>query len=371
MKKLTLLKSMLLLCALIAGNGNVWAQFVVEKVTATSGLVAGEKYIITCTSQDVAMGPISSSGSSANKCYTPIDISISGSILTCSPSSVAILTLGGTTDAWTLNTNLSGNYLSLTGYSNELKAAATVSANNTENWKISFSDGNVTIQNVSYPTGKSNNSTVRRIEYNKSSGSERFACYGSTQEAVQLYHITGYNASITSAAKYATFNSPCILDFSTTGITVYTAQDNTTSVGLTEVTSGKVPANTPVVLYKADADGTAINVPVAASADAIAGTNDLRVSTGTDVANMYVLAMNPTIGFYKWSGASDLSAGKVYLLGTSASRDFLGFEETTNISEIEKVRESGNETFFNLAGQRVAQPTKGMYIVNGKKVVIK
>ena len=27
--------------------------------------------------------------------------------------------------------------------------------------------------------------------------------------------------------------------------------------------------------------------------------------------------------------------------------------------------------FYNLAGQRVAQPTKGLYIVNGKKVVIK
>ena len=27
--------------------------------------------------------------------------------------------------------------------------------------------------------------------------------------------------------------------------------------------------------------------------------------------------------------------------------------------------------YYNLAGQRVAQPTKGLYIVNGKKVVIK
>jgi len=27
--------------------------------------------------------------------------------------------------------------------------------------------------------------------------------------------------------------------------------------------------------------------------------------------------------------------------------------------------------FYNLAGQRVAQPAKGLYIVNGKKVIIK
>ena len=27
--------------------------------------------------------------------------------------------------------------------------------------------------------------------------------------------------------------------------------------------------------------------------------------------------------------------------------------------------------YYNLAGQRVAQPTKGLYIINGRKVVIK
>jgi phage terminase large subunit-like protein len=94
-----------------------------------------------------------------------------------------------------------------------------------------------------------------------------------------------------TAAEYATYvNTTKPLDFSATGITVYTATDNETSVTLNEVATGKVPANTPVVLYKAGADGTPISVPVIASADAIGGTNDLRVSTGTDVANMYVLA---------------------------------------------------------------------------------
>lgn len=43
--------------------------------------------------------------------------------------------------------------------------------------------------------------------------------------------------------------------------------------------------------------------------------------------------------------------------------------ETTGISEMEKMRDVDNETVYNLAGQRVAQPTKGLYIVNGRKVV--
>lgn len=176
--------------------------------------------------------------------------------------------------------------------------------------------------------------------------------------------------AIVTAAEYATFNSQNALDFSSTGITVYTAVDNVNSVTLNEITSGRVPANTPVVLYKAG--GATANVPVIASADAIEGTNDLRVSTGTDVDNMYVLAMNPTIGFYRWAGVTDLSAGKVYLKGNASysARTFIGFGEEASISDINREAATNNR-YFDLQGRRVAQPTKGLYIVNGKMVVVK
>ena len=52
----------------------------------------------------------------------------------------------------------------------------------------------------------------------------------------------------------------------------------------------------------------------------------------------------------------------------------LGFDEeggTTGVADINRETITNNGDFFNLAGQRVAQPTKGLYIVNGKKVVIK
>ena len=52
--------------------------------------------------------------------------------------------------------------------------------------------------------------------------------------------------------------------------------------------------------------------------------------------------------------------------------DYLGFadSETTGIETV-KANQTQNGEYFNLAGQRVAQPTKGLYIVNGKKVIIK
>ena len=37
----------------------------------------------------------------------------------------------------------------------------------------------------------------------------------------------------------------------------------------------------------------------------------------------------------------------------------------------DKGKMTNDKGIFNLNGQRIAQPTKGLYIVNGKKVIIK
>lgn len=54
------------------------------------------------------------------------------------------------------------------------------------------------------------------------------------------------------------------------------------------------------------------------------------------------------------------------------SRSFIGGEddETTGISRV--AAEVGNDTWYNLSGQRISVPTKkGLYIKNGKKVIVK
>lgn len=61
---------------------------------------------------------------------------------------------------------------------------------------------------------------------------------------------------------------------------------------------------------------------------------------------------------------------------TNNARNFTidGFEDEviTSISEEQIVKgETSSSVIYNLAGQRVAQPTKGLYIVNGKKVLVK
>ena len=320
------------------------------KVTDASMLRAGDQLIVVCETKEYAMG-----AQGGTKCdNVAVTIDKTNNIVEDPSSDIKIVTLEGGEDAWYLKTDQ--GYLTTTA-AKSIKVETEKA--NAKSVTIEISGGDATI---------SYGGTIGTLQYNASS--PRFCVYTSVQTAVQLYRLS---KSVTiTAAEYATYAGAKALNFNGVGIKVYTATDNKTSVTLNEITSGKVPANTPVVLYKEGADGTAISVPVIASAEAV-GDNDLQVSTGTDVANMYVLAMNPTIGFYPWAGDSDLSAGKVYLQGKASygARAFIGFDDNETTGIIPTAMQPSTEPYYDLQGRRVAQPTKGLYIVNGKKVVIK
>lgn len=106
-------------------------------------------------------------------------------------------------------------------------------------------------------------------------------------------------------------------------------------------------------------------------------TNLLRISdaetSGTsESSNVYVLANKEEgVGFYRWTGGL-LGTGRVYLLGdTSALSNFYGFDDgTTGIESIENGKWK-IDNYYDLSGRRVEKPTKGIYIVNGKKVIVK
>ena len=68
-----------------------------------------------------------------------------------------------------------------------------------------------------------------------------------------------------------------------------------------------------------------------------------------------------------------IPAHKAYLTvsGSSQARALTFDGETTGILSIENQMDSFKGEFYNLSGQRVSAPTRGLYIVNGKKVVIK
>ena len=177
-----------------------------------------------------------------------------------------------------------------------------------------------------------------------------------------------------SAAGYATFSRAFAVDFSATSLEVYTAQVNGAKNGvvLNEVASKKVPANTAVILKGETAAGAVI-----ATADALEN-NDLVAGPVTgDGASYYALGKEgEKVGFGILADDTKLPANKAYIpaskFGASAPA-FMPFSfggEVTGVSQIEN-GELRIENVYDLQGRRVAQPTKGLYIVNGKKVVLK
>ena len=182
---------------------------------------------------------------------------------------------------------------------------------------------------------------------------------------ISKIEIFGYESTpAVSAAGWATYVTKNPVRF--TEGEAFAVTSVGTSVGLTAVTD--VPKGEPVLLKGAGAK----TAEVLESAAAI--ENKLAISDGSNGVNDYVLANHGgKVGFYKWTGSA-LASGKVYLPASevAGARDFIGFDETTGIANINSdAKTLFNGDFYNLAGQRVAQPTKGLYIVNGKKVVIK
>lgn len=178
-----------------------------------------------------------------------------------------------------------------------------------------------------------------------------------------------------SDAGYVTFCSNFNVDFNDTDVTVYTAKinDDNTAVELTEVESKVVPANSAVVLKGKEGN---YQVAVVDEAARLASDNHLKVAasimTGS-AGNIYVLSkVEEAVGFYKLADEGTLGAGKCYLEYTSINAlSFYGFgdDNTTDINNM-KVDTEDN-VYYDLQGRRVLYPTKGLYIVNGKKVLVK
>lgn len=127
-----------------------------------------------------------------------------------------------------------------------------------------------------------------------------------------------------------------------TGTTIYTAK-NRIRMGEPEGTT----------MYS---DFTATNTITIGTADAnyVEGTL-LIVKVGGAYADMFKPAKDG------WYFARTTTNGDMKLTQTAP----------TGIQDVRSQREEVNGEYFNLGGQRVAKPTKGLYIVNGKKIMMK
>ena len=112
---------------------------------------------------------------------------------------------------------------------------------------------------------------------------------------------------------------------------------------------------------------------------ALEGTYNTAIGPDYPNYDYYVLSYTEQygVGFYKCNAAT-IPAHKAYYRvskGSAPELTVLTFDfgdEATNIATMESSTPAqANATFYNLQGLKVAEPTKGLYIVNGRKMVVK
>lgn len=182
----------------------------------------------------------------------------------------------------------------------------------------------------------------------------------------------GCEAGLVQSYGWATYITTSNVEYPAN--TAYVVTDASVSAGLTLAEVTQVPANTPLLLKGAGAK-TAILLE---SAPAVPATNLLSIGDGNEFASgsyPYVLAKEGTGACFKqWTGEASALNGRVVLLlneqVSTRSTYELG-EEMTGITGVNLNENQNDNRYYDLQGRPVAQPTKGLYIINGKKVLVK
>lgn len=174
-----------------------------------------------------------------------------------------------------------------------------------------------------------------------------------------------------SDAKYATLFAPVALSIPE-GVTAYIAENNGKYLTLTAIEGGIIPAETGVIL-KGEAGTYNFDITTGGSIEGNALTGTITtISKPTDA--YYLSNGDYGIGFYKGGRASTMAGFKAYYLSapgdTNPVKTFR-FADADGIDSIENGQSTNDNAIYNIAGQRLSKPAKGVNIVNGKKIIVK
>ena len=192
--------------------------------------------------------------------------------------------------------------------------------------------------------------------------------------------VTAHQA-ITNGAYWATFYTTEGNYQAPTGTEVYAITLSNGKLTMNPVADGIVNSGLAVVLKSTTGSLTMTKTETTGSFQGTSslngnGTTEPKSKADLGAGNIYVLNTGSKgAGFYKLAENGTVPANKAYLVydGAAGARDYFLFDETTSISEELRVKseEIATAPVYDLQGRRVNAPTKGVYIVNGRKVVIK
>ena len=178
----------------------------------------------------------------------------------------------------------------------------------------------------------------------------------------------------TTAAGWGTVMLPFAVAKLPEGVKAYSCaevEENGATLVLTA--AEKLEANKPYIIEGAwedtltgDAQGTALTYTDGLLTGVYAET--------TAPEGSYVLQnQDGVVGFYLVDSEIEVPANRAYLTvanGGDVKGFFFGSDDATAVKGIEAAGEEAG-AIYNLAGQRVEKAVKGVYIINGKKVLVK
>ena len=252
--------------------------------------------------------------------------------------------------------------LQLSNYygSEKIKSTAGTVAGSNKNWTISgINSSNLTISHPGEGRGvQIEEITVHYREVNAPSTMELTAAF-----AEGVYWTTFYSA-------IDNYQAP-------EGTQVFTVNLDGNTIKTTEIEDGIVTKGQGVMLKSST--GNIVMTKVGnGSSDSYVGNSLVGTSHSiSNPGNAYVLNYKTSRGvaFYKLSSTGTIGANKAYLVAnsTAAARAFFAFDTdaTTGIDKVNAQNSEKEVKAFDLQGRRVAKPANGLYIVNGKKVIMK
>ena len=252
---------------------------------------------------------------------------------------------------------------------------------NTEN-KVAITDGKLSIADgtadqvgvYTYINNYGKNGTKTAIV----AGDKEFALYRFSD---MLTKVEIYSPKITETvsvleagyATYATTNNIVVPDNNDVKVMTVTVNEGNSTITLHEIPAKTViPANTGI-LVKADQGKHNF---VVTSKEGTELTNNLVAATAdvtSDGAKFFALTkIGDKVGFALVEKDVAIPAGKAYLevtKGKAAAKFFSLDGEATGINSVKTAKADG--AYYTLEGVKTTKPVKGLYIHNGKKIVVK
>ncbi len=255
-----------------------------------------------------------------------------------------------------------------------LPAAGTLTVNMEGNTVATVNDVNV-VGSYWSSTPSETDVNAFSMTFTESEVKPAVDTYRRIGSAVRLVKCTELSVT-TAESGFTTLVSTETLDFTNVdGLTAYIATNVDNTAGTVMLQSiDMVPANTPVVLKGNPSTKYALKTSFTTATPPIgnllkgSATESIELAAG----EAYILSDGK---FYK-NNAGIMPAGKAYLpavaVASGVRQIIIVFDdETTAIRTLDLYDAPTCISIYNLQGQRVLTPGKGIYIINGKKVFIK